>query len=506
MLNGHKFLVLPNEDTSRRRYIRTLIDKNGGQHGAEIGLIDDSFIHGDHIIDHRLFYKELNPNDVPLDQLRLFKLSDLTKWLKHKFLDFSKPLKLYEEVVVETDSQESNTGVPDTHQATSPSETHDAADTDVSHPSDAHQIMPMSNPNYKLIKVLKSLEKRYKLQNDTFRYLGYMKMIKILQNVRVKIESEEDAIENGLSKGLSKKIPFLLKLGESGSELKMDTSEQTLLYFQECHGIGAFKSKQYVNMGYSTFEDLIPYMNWTQLTGLAFYEDWQLSIPREETMKHEAIIRKAMNEVNENLCMEITGSYRRGQPRSGDIDIVVHMPGQNDLNYISREWEKVIIKLTETGYIICPLNLNETLKSLFQPWFHKLFSHFNKPFDVKAYDEPVHKFYCGAAVTKYKPDRINDADALTLKGNDKKYKMDIGKTCRRVDFLLSEYQGLGATNVYFTGNNNFNKKCRTVAKQKGYVLSNDGIYKDGQLIPVADEYEILDMIGVDKLKPIERNL
>ncbi|CDO91999.1 unnamed protein product [Kluyveromyces dobzhanskii CBS 2104] len=495
--------------------MRTLIERNGGGYGPEIGLVDNSFVRDDHIINHQLFYKELNPKNVILDEIHLFKLVDLTKWLKHEFLDFSRPLKLHEEIVVDSDSQgsitnystragsEASSGVQEVVKPIEVPE--DDTSNYYTAPFDLNKVVSKDNPNYKLIQVLKSLEKRYKLQNDVFRYLGYQKMIKILQNTTVKIKSEEDAIDNGLSKGLSKKIPLLLKMSEADSELQMDDNEQTLVYFQECHGIGRFKSQQYINMGHSTFEGLLPFMNWTQLTGLAFYNDWQLKIPREETMQHEAIIRKAMNEVNEHLCMEITGSYRRGEQNSGDIDIVVHIPGVNDLNYVSRELEKVIIKLTKSGYIICPLNLNETLQELFQPWFHRLFSHFQKPFEVTAYDDHFHKFYCGAAVANYEPDIVVDAEALALRGNDKKYTIDVGKTCRRVDFVITEYQGLGATNLYFTGNNNFNKKCRLLAKKKEFALGNDRISKDGQSIPTADEYEVLDMIGMKRLKPTERN-
>ncbi|QGN13659.1 DNA polymerase IV [Kluyveromyces marxianus] len=510
MLKGRKFVVLPNEETPRRRYMRTLIEKNGGDNGYQVGLVDDSFVSGGHVTKHKLFYAELNPKNVPLERLQLFKLSDLTKWLKYKYVDLSQPLQLYEEIVVDEegdDSQESNNGSRQVIVEQKREAQNDVGKTE------PNTIPNSSNPNSQLIKVLRQLEKRYKLQNDIFRSLGYQKAIKKLQTVQDKIETEDDALRNGLSAGLSRKVPMLLQLSAGrGSELNMDLKEQTQRYFQQCHGIGVFTSQQFVNMGYTSFQDLVPFMNWVQLTGLAFYEDWQLPIPREETKKHESVIRDAISEVSPELQMEITGSYRRGSRTSGDIDIVVHIPGQDDLDYVSAQLQKVIVKLVESGYIICPLNLNETLKEAFEPWFRQLFSHFDKRFDVKTYDEAVHKFYCGAAV-----DMMGEQEGeqegesrhvIPFKSQDLRYKMSVGggKVCRRVDFLISGYSGLGATKLYFTGNDDFNKKCRTVAKQRGFVLRNDGLYREGQLIPLGDEYEVLDMLGIERLEPEQRNI
>lgn len=250
MLKGHKFIVLPNENSTRRRFMRNLIEKNGGGHGCEIGLVDDSYVESHHLINHDLFYGELKPQRIDLTQLQLFKLSSLSTWLKHGSLDLSHPLELHEEILIESeDSFDSKSDLHTTFTFEDDNSHAERKGVDFADEStlfeskdSGNQFSSAVNINGELIRVLERLAKRYKLQNDTFRYLGYMKMLTRLKTMTVEIETEEDALAHGLSKGLSRKIPLLLKLSNLG-DLEMDVEEQTLLYFQQCYGIGASKSK-----------------------------------------------------------------------------------------------------------------------------------------------------------------------------------------------------------------------------------------------------------------------
>lgn len=510
MLKGYNFIILPNERTSRRRYLRTLISKNGGGYGKEIGLVDDSYVKSNYLINHQIFYDEMDYPKKDIEELKLFKLSSLSRWIKHGYLDFSQPLTLHEEIVIDSESSDSEENdekdsnktraeVYETRLQSQSSSTRDSIEEIKLEEAEVSN----QNPNEKLINVLKKLANRYKLQNDTFRHLGYMKMLHRLENINVRIETEEDGIKNGLSKGFSRKIPLLLKLtGET--EFNMNPEEQTLLYFQECFGIGGKKSKLFVDKGYRKYEDILPELNWVQMTGLAFFQDWQSRIPRAELVEHEAFVRRSLKDVNNEMEMELMGSFRRGKSSSGDIDILLYKEGEDDMNYLSYQLEKLILNLVEKGYIICPLNLNSNLKRVFQPWFQTLFSHFHKPIALNTSDEPLHKFYCGAALCPR--DSQDEKKIIRLEKQDEKYTINIKFRCRRVDFLICSWENIGATKLYFTGSDEFNKKCRLVAKQMGYQLNNDGLYKKGQLIESRDEYKILEILGMGPILPQERNL
>lgn len=59
--------------------------------------------------------------------------------------------------------------------------------------------------------------------------------------------------------------------------------------------------------------------------------------------------------------------------------------------------------------------------------------------------------------------------------------------------------------LYATGSKNFNLIMRSVAKKKGYLLNQNGLFKDDVKIPLNSEEEIFDKIGMQYVAPNMRN-
>ena len=99
--------------------------------------------------------------------------------------------------------------------------------------------------------------------------------------------------------------------------------------FLEVHGIGTTLAYDLAADGLRTIEDLKKAvadgtitLNRTQSIGLKYHDNITERIPREEMEEHEAILKKVAADAGCPQC-DIVGSYRRGRPNSGDIDMLL---------------------------------------------------------------------------------------------------------------------------------------------------------------------------------------
>lgn len=76
-----------------------------------------------------------------------------------------------------------------------------------------------------------------------------------------------------------------------------------------------------------------------QRVGLQYYDDMQRKIPREEVTRIFEVVKAAAHAVgppgNPPSCTA-AGSYRRGKPESGDVDVIITKFG---------EWEGLLLKI-----------------------------------------------------------------------------------------------------------------------------------------------------------------
>lgn len=215
---------------------------------------------------------------------------------------------------------------------------------------------------------------------------------------------------------------------------------------QHIYGIGPVKARELVNKhGITTMNKMsmnLDLLNDKQRIGFKYWETDLLRIPRQEIVQHEALYRQIYKHFT------ITGSYRRGSPTSGDIDILLTHPQNN-----AKCFQQFIDSLIDRGYFI----------------------------DTLAYGSKKYMGY--ASIPQGVPRHI---DVIY---------------CSPVEYPFAL--------LYFTGCGEFNIKMREYAKTKGYRLNEKGLFDiatDKKVAhPFVDEKSIFDFLGIAYVEPELRN-
>lgn len=221
----------------------------------------------------------------------------------------------------------------------------------------------------------------------------------------------------------------------------------------------------------------LPKLHHDQLVGLKYFKDTAQKIPRAEIdkiQKYCQVVAKSLNPGFELMCC---GSYRRGRERSGDVDcLMTHV----DL----KTPEDVIEYENENGSIIAAM-----------------VSLLKKLGFVKDYFT------------------IGDTKFMGIcKLPDNPSKNVIYETYRHMDIRFVPYNSKGTAMLYFTGSFEYNKQMRYKANDKGYMLSEYGIFKytkdkNGKKvkgeqvdIPFHTEEAVCEWLGMPYLTPNQRDI
>lgn len=157
----------------------------------------------------------------------------------------------------------------------------------------------------------------------------------------------------------------------------------------------------------------------------------------------KTISRKEIDKLNKIVGKigMITGSYRRGKPESGDIDLVVQ----------GISWEEIQKFFKNNGYTLAP------------------------PYSIGL-----------KQLSSY------------IKLGKNYVQIDIFRATNDIEYTFMI--------LYSTGSRLFNIRMRAVAKHKGLILNQYGLFdKNGELIKLKTEKEILKYLGISWKEPSERN-
>ena len=228
-----------------------------------------------------------------------------------------------------------------------------------------------------------------------------------------------------------------------------------VLIFTNVYGIGPKKAKELVEKhNIQTIKELREnkqLLNDKQLIGLEHYEVLLKRIPRHEIDEFKQNLDDIILFKNiTDLEFKIVGSYRRGCPDSGDIDVILTSKTNNkDL------FNTFLDTLNEKGLI----------------------THF--------LSRGPHK-------------------SLVIGGI-------LGGLPRRVDFLYSSPEEYPFALLYFTGSAGFNTKMRHIALQNGLTLNEHGFCKmvgkvKGEKLDkkFSSEKDIFDFLNMEYKTPLER--
>lgn len=220
-------------------------------------------------------------------------------------------------------------------------------------------------------------------------------------------------------------------------------------------GIGPKKARDFIKDGIDTIDKLKKHpekLTAAQKVGVEFYDDIQKKIPRDEIELYKETFVNILkrNNIPEGTHFEIVGSYRRGAPMSGDIDIIITNTNNNLLSF-----EEILNVLIKQNVITHVLSRGRS-KSLTL---------------ARLPDHPS----------------------------------------RRIDLLYSPPDEYAFAILYFTGSKAFNTMQRQKAVDLGYTLNEHGIhhFNKGEKGDKVDrhfstEKDIFDFLGMEYKEPHER--
>ncbi|CAG8483850.1 9405_t:CDS:10 [Cetraspora pellucida] len=309
-----------------------------------------------------------------------------------------------------------------------------------------------NNPNQLIIDKLKVLSNHYQRMKDEWRTLSYRKAITAIKNQKEPITSYKEAIKiPGIGHRTAEKIAEIINTGNLKRLQHFSEGDEIIKKF----GVGASTAMKWYAKGYRTFDDIIKNVKLThaQRIGIEYFDDLQERIPRDEVTEISKRVKEAACKVDPDLSCTTVGSYIRGRPTCGDIDILVTkngLDGKKDYGAFS----KLLDILHEQGLLTHDLTQREETSS-------KYFGLCRLP----------------------------------------------GGKHRRIDMFIVPFNELGAALLSFTGNDIFNRSIRLLAKKKKMNLNHHGLYKNvsrghntklnkGILIAQRTEKEIFDALGV----------
>ena len=347
--------------------------------------------------------------------------------------------------------------------------------------------------NVKIINEFHRLVAYIKDQNDTlkkngdkkevnknnFRIRQLSRVIAILKKYPEKIKKknfkELDKLP-GIGKSTVKRIGEILengKLEELGEFVDSKRDKQKALEeLEEIIGVGRSNALEFYENGIKTVKMLKQKIKKKEIEvndkiilGLKYHGVFQTNIPRKEIDDIYKLLKKIVDKMNKKhdytdknkYCLEICGSYRREKPFSNDIDVLLTKFGTTEK---SKKSGKHLLKFVT--------KLKKNIKK-----------NNNKPLLVDDMtDKNIETKYMGFCKFKKNP-------------------------VRRMDIRYVPYTNFHSALLYFTGSRELNTKMRQIAKQKGYKLSEYGLYRlsDDKKLSIKSERDFFKKLDMEYLHP-----
>jgi DNA polymerase beta len=309
-----------------------------------------------------------------------------------------------------------------------------------------------------LIDALDTMRKKEVLEKQTFRARAYATVIRQLKERVEPVTCCEDIHHfQGVGEKIREKIKEIMETGhlQSAEKVKETHATDAVDTLQHIYGVGPAKVRELIQMGIYTVEQLRAevekksLLNEKQKIGLRYYEELLERIPRQEMEAHRDLLPTYLPAEMKGWETEIVGSFRRGLPTSGDIDMLIRVP-PNITNQMAKTLlAAYVTRMKEAGYIEEVLALGE----------HKCMA------------------ICRLGVA------------------------------RRLDLLLTPDEEYAYALLYFTGSDQFNVAFRHHALEKGYTLNEHRLTALHANLPVpkmVEERDIFRFLGLRYVEPSQR--
>ena len=271
---------------------------------------------------------------------------------------------------------------------------------------------------------LMKLAEHAKQNKETFKARAYTKALNALPKEIYEFADVKDIGGKSIQEKLVKLFETNTNLEQVETILK-DPVNILISQISKIHGVGSVKAKKLVEENnIKSIEDLRnnqQLLNTVQRRGLYYYEHIKQRIPYAEMIEHDKFIGSMFSKIKEHdnerltdVQYKLTGSYRRQNSSSGDIDVIF----SGETNVISY----LVACLLQEGYL----------------QKDGIFSNGNVKFM-----------------------------GMCKLPNDEHY--------RRIDLMYSPPNEFAFALLYFTGNFQFNIDMRKYAASIGYVLNEHGL-------------------------------
>ncbi|KAI9099329.1 hypothetical protein DFS34DRAFT_63804 [Phlyctochytrium arcticum] len=326
-----------------------------------------------------------------------------------------------------------------------------------------------TNKNAHITELLDLVMQRHDSEGEHFRVLSYRKAIQTIKKFPTRITSGAEARKKfGIGGKIADKIDEILETGRLRKAEVVPEMLPVLKLFQGIHGCGVNIARRWYAKGCRTLQDVREKVSLThdQKLSLEHYEDTQEKMPRAEAAAIGAIVIGECHAIDPLFECVILGSFRRGRPMCGDVDVLVTHPDNASHNNILGPLVK---RLLDCGLIIGSFH-NQNMANRLE------------------------------AATSW----------MGL------CRLPNGKT-RRLDLWVAPYSEKGAALLHYTGSDIFNRSLRRLAQLKGMRLSQHGLFNnvmrgrgglkisDGRRIAGSTEEEVLAALGVPYRTPMERD-
>ncbi len=319
-----------------------------------------------------------------------------------------------------------------------------------------------------LVDALQTLKKRELAQKAPFKARAYDTVLRQIEQLSGPIRTMGDlAGIKGVGEKIREKAEEIFATGQLRAAEKAKASPSLSAHdaLQGVYGVGPAKAAELIQQGITSIAALRHavkenpvILNEKQHIGLHYYEDLLQRIPLQEMTAHEALLLQECP-----LPAELVGSYRRGAPSSGDIDVLLRVPPHQTPKDTKAMFYQFVQRLIDKGYIKAVLALGE----------HKCM-------------------------------------AICALGAD--------TPARRLDLLVTPDQEYPFALLYFTGSDRFNVAVRQHALTKGYTLNEHRISRVTPVVPselgdhllvtpipvMHTEEDILHFLELEYVPPMER--
>lgn len=348
--------------------------------------------------------------------------------------------------------------------------------------------------NLFLADELDKLAAHYKaVGNDEWRYFAFSKQAKKLRDLTWEVTDAKQLLS--VRSFGQKSVDKIAELLATGALRRLETMQSTdraqaLAELTKVHGVGCKIASDWYAKGITSVEAAVQsgLMTATQRVGARFYKDLQVRIPRAEVTAIVDAVRVALratlgargvpaHAIDGAGDATASGSYRRGKPSSGDVDVLLcRRDGGSDEGLI----EQILEYMKAAGVSVHHLTHEEEVQR-----------------------GRAQRSVRTATCSSYR-------GIIRLPG----YELH-----RRLDLKLYPPEDFAYALLYFTGSDHFNRSMRHYAKTLGYSLSDHGIVhavkmaggKDNcvrgtkNLFEARTEQEIFEKLGLQYVEPSQRN-